>query len=66
MDDKYSILTCASYGASGSGIVTDYLMEFDNIDIFGTYIQLSIRKREQLSTPVGGINKFNYNIDINI
>ena len=39
---------------------------FDNIDIFGTFIQLSIRKREQLSTPVGGINKFNYNIDINI
>ena len=31
MNNKYSILTCASYGASGSGIVTDYLMEFDNI-----------------------------------
>ena len=28
---------------------------FDNIDIFGTFIQLSIRKREKLSTPVGGI-----------
>lgn len=31
MENKYKILTCASYGASGSGIVTDYLMEFDNI-----------------------------------
>lgn len=28
---------------------------FDNIDIFGTFIQLSIRKREKLSTSVGGI-----------
>lgn len=31
MEKKYRILTCASYGSSGSGIVTDYLMEFDNI-----------------------------------
>lgn len=37
MDDKYSILTCASYGASGSGIVTDYLMEFDNIHNPGNF-----------------------------
>lgn len=29
--ENYKILTCASYGSSGSGIVTDYLMEFDNI-----------------------------------
>lgn len=28
---SHKILTCASYGASGSGIVTDYLLEFDNI-----------------------------------
>ena len=28
---------------------------FDNIDIFGTFIQLSIRKLEKLSTSVGGI-----------
>lgn len=27
----YKIITCASYGASGSGIVTNYLEEFDNI-----------------------------------
>lgn len=37
MDNKYSILTCASYGASGSGIVTDYLMEFDNIHNPGNF-----------------------------
>lgn len=37
MNNKYSILTCASYGASGSGIVTDYLMEFDNIHNPGNF-----------------------------
>ena len=31
MDGSYKILTCASYGASGSSIVTDYLLEFDNV-----------------------------------
>lgn len=34
---NYKILTCASYGASGSGIVTDYLQEFDNIFNPGDY-----------------------------
>lgn len=31
MEKEYKILTCASYGASGSGIITNYLEEFDNI-----------------------------------
>lgn len=37
MENEYKILTCASYGASGSGIVTDYLMEFDNIHNSGNF-----------------------------
>ncbi len=28
---NYSVVSCASYGASGSGVITDYLAEFDNI-----------------------------------
>ena len=31
IDKPYKIITCASYGASGSGIVTNYFEEFDNI-----------------------------------
>lgn len=31
IEKPYKILTCASYGASGSGIVTNYFEEFDNI-----------------------------------
>lgn len=31
MESKYKILACAGFGWSGSGIVTDYLLEFDNI-----------------------------------
>lgn len=33
----HKIVTCASYGSSGSGIVTDYLMEFDGIYNPGDY-----------------------------
>ena len=28
---NYSVISCASFGASGSGVVTDFLSEFDNI-----------------------------------
>lgn len=31
MEKKYKIVTCASFGSSGSGIVTDYLSEFKGI-----------------------------------
>ncbi|WP_299221760.1 hypothetical protein [uncultured Alistipes sp.] len=34
---SYSIISCASFGASGSGVVTDYLQEFDNIYNPGDY-----------------------------
>ena len=29
--NKYKIISCASFGSSGSGVVTDYLQEFNNI-----------------------------------
>lgn len=34
---KYKVLSCASFGSSGSGVVTDYLMEFSNIYNPGDY-----------------------------
>ena len=33
----YKIISCASFGSSGSGVVTDYLSEFDNIYNPGDY-----------------------------
>ncbi|GHU74081.1 hypothetical protein FACS189450_14630 [Spirochaetia bacterium] len=29
--NNYKIVSCASFGGTGSGVVTDYLAEFDNI-----------------------------------
>ncbi len=37
MENKYNIVSCASYGSSGSSVVTDYLSEYDNIKNLGTY-----------------------------
>ncbi|OJV38888.1 MAG: hypothetical protein BGO29_10770 [Bacteroidales bacterium 36-12] len=34
---SYPIITCASYGNTGSGVITDYLLEFDNIYNPGDY-----------------------------
>lgn len=34
---KHKIITCASFGNTGSGVVTDYLLEFDNILNPGDY-----------------------------
>ncbi|MCS2588102.1 hypothetical protein NXX15_12245 [Bacteroides fragilis] len=34
---EFKIISCASFGSSGSGIVTDYLLEFDNIYNPGDY-----------------------------
>lgn len=34
---KHKIITCASYGNTGSGVVTDYLLEFNNILNPGDY-----------------------------
>lgn len=31
--EKYKILTCAGFGNTGSSVVTDYLAEFDSIDV---------------------------------
>ncbi len=33
----YKIVSCAGFGSSGSGVVTDYLREFDSIKNFGDY-----------------------------
>ena len=33
----YKIVSCASFGSSGSGVVTDYLSEFENINNFGFF-----------------------------
>lgn len=37
MMKDYKIISCASYGSSGSSVVTDYLSEFDNIHNFGDF-----------------------------
>ena len=34
---KHKIITCASFGNTGSGVITDYLLEFDNILNPGDY-----------------------------
>ncbi len=34
---KHKVITCASFGSSGSGVITDYLKEFDNIFNPGDY-----------------------------
>lgn len=34
---KHSIITCASFGASGSGVVSDYLREYSGIKNLGDY-----------------------------
>ena len=36
-EQKYKIVTCASFGNTGSGIVTDYLLEFPSIHNPGDY-----------------------------
>ena len=36
-EQKYKIVTCASFGNTGSGVVTDYLSEFPNIYNPGDY-----------------------------
>lgn len=35
--NQHSIITCASFGNTGSGVITDYLLEFDNILNPGDY-----------------------------
>ncbi len=35
--ETYKIVSCAGFGSSGSGVVTDYLREFDSIKNFGDY-----------------------------
>ncbi len=37
MSEKYSVLSCAGFGSSGSGVVTDFLREFGCIRNFGDY-----------------------------
>ena len=37
MNDKYNIISCASYGSSGSSVVTDYLSEYSTIKDLGSY-----------------------------
>lgn len=34
---EYKIISCAGFGSSGSGVVTDYLREFSSIKNFGDY-----------------------------
>lgn len=37
MENKYNIISCASYGSSGSSVVTDYLSEYRSVKDLGTY-----------------------------
>lgn len=37
MNHNHNIITCASFGASGSGVVTDYLHEYSGIKNLGDY-----------------------------
>lgn len=49
-NNKYSIITCASYGSSGSGIVTDYLKEFNGIYNPGDFEFRFIQDYDGIST----------------
>lgn len=37
MKDIYNIVSCASFGSSGSGVITDYLSEYKSIKSMGSY-----------------------------
>lgn len=37
MNNNYKIVSCASYGSSGSSVVTDYLSEYGSVKDLGTY-----------------------------
>lgn len=47
---KYSILTCASFGSSGSGVVTDYLNEYSGIKNLGDYEFRFLQDYDGIST----------------
>lgn len=37
MNNKFKVITCASYGGTGSSVITDYLSEFENCYSLGEY-----------------------------
>lgn len=37
MNKSYNIVTCASFGSSGSSVITDYLSEYSDVKNLGTY-----------------------------
>jgi len=50
MDKKYKVVTCASYGNTGSGVVTDFLQEFNNIGSYGDYEFRFLQDYDGIST----------------
>lgn len=54
MSEK-KIITCASYGGTGSSVITDFLKEFENVNSLGDY-ELAI------AHEVDGISDLQYNL----
>ena len=50
MNNKYNIVTCASFGASGSGVITDYLNEYSCIKNLGDYELRFLQDYDGVST----------------
>lgn len=47
---EYSIISCASFGSSGSSVITDYLSEYDGVKNLGNYEFRFIQDYDGLST----------------
>jgi hypothetical protein len=68
MDRKYKVVTCASFGNTGSGVVTDFLQEFDNIGSLGDYEFRFLQDYDGVSTLENALvnNPHRLNSDIAI
>lgn len=68
MNNNYKIVSCASYGSSGSSVVTDYLSEYGSVKDLGTYEFRFIQDYMGISTLedalVGSPHRLNSDIAI--
>ncbi len=65
---EHKIITCASYGNTGSGVITDYLLEFDNILNSGDFEFRFLQDYDGVSTLEHALvhNKHRMNSDMAI
>lgn len=68
MEKDYQVVTCASFGNTGSGVVTDYLLEFDEVYSPGDYEFRFMQDYGGISTLEDGLvtNAHRTNSDIAI